>query len=181
MSTEFVLHLFCPVDFPVTPALLLKLPAYCAEQGLRNGWASVRPSVRLSVPWFARRTPLLRVCCCGPDGQAISIDSGGRRARQQRRRSTALSSTAFSSKREQCHVDSWRRRLNTDWLLQVILIQLGLRSTTFIVGLSTNTRSIFGGSKYNEIDFNWTCLRHRPNSNVMGLFQSNQLWKVTAL
>ena len=32
-------------DFPVTPALLLKLLAYCAEQGLRNGYASVRPSV----------------------------------------------------------------------------------------------------------------------------------------
>jgi len=39
----------------------------------------VRLSVCPSVP-FARRTPLLQVCCCGPGGQEISIDcfsSGG--------------------------------------------------------------------------------------------------------
>jgi len=34
---------------------------------------SVRPYVCLSVP-SGRRTPLLRVCCCGPGGQEISID-----------------------------------------------------------------------------------------------------------
>ena len=40
---------------------LLALPAYYAEQGLRNSMVSVR----LSVP-FTCHTPLLRVCCCGP-------------------------------------------------------------------------------------------------------------------
>ena len=33
----------------------------------------------------------------------------------RRYRSTANRSTAFSSKCEQCHVVSWRRKLNTDW------------------------------------------------------------------
>ena len=55
---------------------LLALPAEDAEQGLCGlRRASVRP--------FFRRTPLLRVCCCGPGGQEISIDRGGRRAPQQ--------------------------------------------------------------------------------------------------
>jgi len=40
-----------------------------AEQGLCNGIMSVRLSVT-----FASRTPLLRVCCCGPGKQEISID-----------------------------------------------------------------------------------------------------------
>jgi len=31
-------------------------------------------SVRLSVTSFARHTPLLRVYCCAPGGQVISID-----------------------------------------------------------------------------------------------------------
>jgi len=35
--------------------------------------SGVRPSLRLSVP-FARRTLLLRVCCCGPGEQEMSID-----------------------------------------------------------------------------------------------------------
>ena len=30
--------------------VLFTLPAYYADQGLCNGWASVRPSLRLSVP-----------------------------------------------------------------------------------------------------------------------------------
>jgi len=38
-----------------------------AEQGLCNCWASVRPSVCLSVP-FAGRTPLPQLCCRGPAG-----------------------------------------------------------------------------------------------------------------
>jgi len=33
--------------------------------------------VCLFGPSFCRRTPLLRVCCCGPGGREISIDSGG--------------------------------------------------------------------------------------------------------
>jgi len=39
---------------------------------------SVRPSVRLSVPSFARITPLQRFCCWAPCRQEISIDSGSR-------------------------------------------------------------------------------------------------------
>ena len=64
-----------------------------------------RPSVRLSaclpvclsVPSCGRRTPLLRVCCCGPGGQEISITCCTTGAQQPPRR---------SSKCEQCHVVS---------------------------------------------------------------------------
>jgi len=49
------------------------------RQGLFNGAVSVR----LSVPSIDRRTPLRRVCCCGPGGQETSIVSGGSRALQQ--------------------------------------------------------------------------------------------------
>jgi len=56
-----------------------------------------------------RPSAVLRVCCCAPRGQEISIDycctSG---AQQQRRR----------SKCEQCHVDSRRRKLNADSLVR---------------------------------------------------------------
>ena len=38
------------------------------------GRPSVCPSFRLSVPSFDRRTPLLRICCCGPGEQETSID-----------------------------------------------------------------------------------------------------------
>jgi len=69
-----------------------------------------RPSVRLSpcpsVPPFCLRTPLPRVCCCGPGEQEISIDCCTAGAQQQSRR----------SKCGQCHVVSCRRKLNTDLL-----------------------------------------------------------------
>ena len=69
-----------------------------ADQGLRNGGASLRQSVRS----FARcYPPLRRVCCCAPRKQEISIDCCTAGAQQQRRRSTAL-----SCKREQRHVRS---------------------------------------------------------------------------
>ena len=54
--------------------------------------------VRLSVP-LAPCTSVRRVCCRGPGGQEISIDSGG--------------STALSNKCEQCHADSVSRQPNT--------------------------------------------------------------------
>jgi len=53
-------------DSHIHVQLLTTLAQY-AEQGLREG----RASVRLSVPPFApvaRHTPLLRVCCCAPGG-----------------------------------------------------------------------------------------------------------------
>ena len=37
--------------------------------------SGIRPSVCPSVQ-FGRRTRLLRICCCGPGGQEISIDCG---------------------------------------------------------------------------------------------------------
>ena len=37
------------------------------------GRPSVGPSVSLSVLSVVRHTPLLRVCCCGPGDQEISI------------------------------------------------------------------------------------------------------------
>jgi len=113
--------------FIVSDRQLLTLLAHSKRQGLCNDTASVRLSaclsVRLSVPSIDRcssvrrvccqairgqaivtvpsfgcHTPLRRVCCCGPGGRAGDIDdSGGGRAPS----STAHSSTAFSSKREQ--------------------------------------------------------------------------------
>jgi len=76
------------------------------RRGLCNGTVSVRLSVRLSqlstaaafraagLQLWARRA-------------GISIDSGGR--------TVPHSSTAHSSKCGQCHVVSWRMKLNTDW------------------------------------------------------------------
>jgi len=52
--------------------------------------SGVRPSVRLSVP-SCHRTPLLRVCCCGPGGREISIcyAAGGQQQRAAARRAAA--------------------------------------------------------------------------------------------
>jgi len=71
-----------------------------SEQGRCNGRASVCLSVCLSVV----RSPPLRVCCCVPGWQGISIDCCTAGAQQQRRRSTAL------GKRGQFHVHSGRRK-----------------------------------------------------------------------
>ena len=79
------------------------------RQDLCNGTVSIRPSVSSSY----RPLHLQRVCCCGPGGQEISIDCCTAGARQQPRRS----STAASSKCEQCRVSSRCRRLNPDLLL----------------------------------------------------------------
>ena len=80
---------------------------------LCNGTASVRLSVCLSVRLSvclsccgpAAANPLLRVCCCGPGGQEISIDCRTAGARQQR---------CAAGECGQCHVVSVRRKLNTD-------------------------------------------------------------------
>ena len=61
------------------------------------------PSVCLSVPSCDRRTPLGGFAAVGP---ADRIDCCTAGAQQQLRRSTAR-----SSKRGQCHVVSWRRKL----------------------------------------------------------------------
>jgi len=78
--------------------------SHSMRQALCNGTVSVRLSVRLSTAAAACRR---RVCCWAPRLQRTSIDSGGR------------SSSAVSSKCEQCRVVSRRRKLNTD------LLQLG--------------------------------------------------------
>ena len=67
------------------------------------------PSVCLYGLAIVNCSSVRRVCCCGPGGQEVSIDCCTAGARQQRRRS----STALSSKCEQCHVSSRRRTLNT--------------------------------------------------------------------
>ena len=81
-----------------------------------------RIHVRLSVSRIDRCScsSMRRVCWCGPGGQEMSIDSGGRHV---------SSSTAFSSKCEQCHLVSWRRKLNTD------LFILSLRKVAMCYGL----------------------------------------------
>ena len=72
------------------------------------------PSVCLSVPSFGRRTPLWRLCSCRSGGQEISIDSSGCRAPSSSSAAARGCSMAVSSKCGQCHVVSWRRKLNTD-------------------------------------------------------------------
>jgi len=84
---------------------------------------SVCLSVRLSVPSIDRCMPLRRVCCCvGPMGGCyLSITVCGRAAGALRApccRRTAgavLQAPALSSKCGQRHVESRRRRLNTDF------------------------------------------------------------------
>ena len=66
------------------------------------------PSVCLSI-CIDRCSSVRRVCCLVPRRQEISIGSD---------RLRAPSSTALSSKCEQCHVYSRRRRLNGDLLFQ---------------------------------------------------------------
>jgi len=52
---------------------------HSTRQGLCNGTVSVR----LPVPSIDHCMSLWRVCCCGPDGQELLIDRGGRLAPQQ--------------------------------------------------------------------------------------------------
>ena len=59
--------------------------------------------VCLSVPSIDHGSSVRRACCCVPRCQATSIDCYSRRWR---------SSTVVSSKCEQCHVVSWRMKLN---------------------------------------------------------------------
>jgi len=66
---------------------------------MRQGLCIGTVSVRLCVHSVDRCSSVRRVCRCGPGRQEISIDSGGR------------SSTALSSKCEQCLVVSRRRML----------------------------------------------------------------------
>ena len=69
-------------------------------------------SVHLSVPPIDRCNSVRR---CGPSRQQISIDCCTNGAAVARR------STAISSRREQCHVDSRRVRLSTDLRAQATL------------------------------------------------------------
>ena len=75
-------------------------------------YGTVHPFASLSVPPCDRSCGALRVCCCAPCVQERSIDSGGRRTPASS--SAAAERRALSSKRGQCHVDSRRRKLNTD-------------------------------------------------------------------
>ena len=82
--------------------------AQYVEQGVCNGRASVCPSVCPSVPPFARRTPLLRVCCRAPGGQETSIDccpalsSSGAAERQQMRAGGASLTDDVGSRIQTC-------------------------------------------------------------------------------
>jgi len=97
---------------------------YFAEQGLRNGTVSVRPSVRpslcLSVPSIDRCSGVWRVCCWAPrrvvdiDRQRRTPSSNGAAVARHTARCTTV-----SIKCERCHVYSCRRRLNTDLLRSV--------------------------------------------------------------
>ena len=78
-----------------------------------------------------------RVCCCGPAGCRISIDCWATSAQQQRR----CSSTAGSSKGEQCHVYSRRRRLNTDWFAEQMKISTNIQRRA----VSRRWSSVFSG------------------------------------
>jgi len=70
------------------------------------------PSVRLSVPSIDRCSSVRRFAAGRPAGGRYRLTAAGARL-QRRGRSTAHSNAAVGSKREQCHVYSRRRRLNT--------------------------------------------------------------------
>jgi len=60
--------------------------------------------VRPSVP-SGRRTPMLRVCCCGPGVQQISIDCCSAGAQRQSRRSNAARRPNASVKHQKMQTD----------------------------------------------------------------------------
>ena len=70
------------------------------------------PSVRLSVPSIDRCSSVRRFAAGRPAGGRYRLTAAGAQL-QRRGRSTAHSNAAVASKREQCHVYSRRRRLNT--------------------------------------------------------------------
>ena len=74
LPTALALH---NLLYALTDSRLLSVLADYAKQGLGSCRASVRLFVRPFVPSFGCRSPLRRVCCCGPGGQETSIDSGG--------------------------------------------------------------------------------------------------------
>ena len=87
------------------------------------GRPSDRPSVRPSVPSIDSSNDGRWVYCWARCGQEMSIDSCGRVAGamlQRARRAAGGTVPALSSKCGQRHVESRRRRLNTD-LLKVLL------------------------------------------------------------
>ena len=88
---------------------------YCSQsmrQGLCNGTVSVRPSLHLSVPAVDHCSSVQRVCSAavGPaSNRSYNCCTAG--AQQQR----CHSSTAVSSKGDQCHFYSRHRRLNSEY------------------------------------------------------------------
>ena len=86
------------------------------SHSLRWIYATVRcPSVCPSVcPVYRPLQQCAAGCCCGSRGQKISIDNG------------AAAATALSNKREQCHIVSWLRQMNTDLYLRKDLIFFNL-------------------------------------------------------
>ena len=107
---------------PLRRGLVIDTTAYkYSEQGTCNGRASVclsvRLSVRQSIDRFDSSPAGRRVCCWARDNQSTAVGAGAayiscRRAQQQRRRSTAL-----SSKCERCRVHSRETRRDKDLLM----------------------------------------------------------------
>jgi len=101
------------------------------EKGLCNRRASVPvPSVSLSVP-LGRRTPLLRVCCCGPGGQEISVDCCTAGGQQQPRRSSGCGQRHLFLKRTCCV------RYATQLLISVFII-----TTIIIIDIFKVTQTV---------------------------------------
>jgi len=107
--------------------------AHCMSNGecCKNGWTD-QDAVCVSVPSIDCCMPLQQVCCCGPGGQVTSIDCGSRHAA----RCIVYSSVACHSVCGQCHVVSWRRKLNTDLL---ILWMLSLKNNINMKTLLSKT------------------------------------------
>ena len=84
-----------------------------ASKGLKPALKSVRLFVCPSILSFAWCMPLWWVCCWVPCWQEIQRRSQGAQQQQQ---------IALSRKCEQCHVFSWRRKLNTDLFKNVLEI-----------------------------------------------------------
>ena len=111
--------------FTTTSLLLLLLLLRIIDTALLvDGRERYGVRLSLSVPAFGRRTPLRRVCCCGPGEQAVSICCCTVRLNVDN-----CSGAAASSRCGQCHVVSRRRRPNANLLRIICSVRL-LKSLT---------------------------------------------------
>jgi len=100
------------------------------RQSLCNGTVSVR-LVCLSAISVDRCMPLRRVCCCGPGGQEISVDSGSCNVPQHvcaaaRRTAARRAATQASSVTLSADVGSWRHTCIMNGAVRAYILNLNV-------------------------------------------------------